>query len=87
MKEFNEFITKRFGIGENISEVTSADTTEQDNKPITLAEKTEDNKPDILYEDTDKREENVKHFRMRDGSFMACAYDRPVHRRTQKQES
>ncbi len=33
----------------------------------------------ILAEDTDKREENVKHFRMSDGTMQAAQYAEPVH--------
>lgn len=33
----------------------------------------------ILSEDLTKREENVKHFRMSDGSLVAAQYDSPVH--------
>ncbi len=33
----------------------------------------------ILSEDLTKREENVKHFRMSDGSFVAAQYDSPIH--------
>ncbi len=34
---------------------------------------------EILFEDTSLREENVKHFRMKDGSYRAVIYDTPVH--------
>ena len=34
---------------------------------------------EVLFEDTSKRSERVKHFRMKDGSFMAAIYDKPVH--------
>lgn len=33
----------------------------------------------ILSEDTEKREENVKHFRMSDGTMQAAQYAEPVH--------
>ena len=33
----------------------------------------------ILSEDTDKREENVKHFRISDGTMQAAQYAEPVH--------
>ena len=35
--------------------------------------------PAVLGEMTELREENVKHFRMEDGTFTAVAYDQPVH--------
>lgn len=34
---------------------------------------------EILFEDTSLREENVKHFRMKDGSYRVVVYDTPVH--------
>ena len=34
---------------------------------------------EILFEETSLREENVKHFRMSDGTFVAVVYDTPVH--------
>ena len=34
---------------------------------------------EILFEDTSLREENIKHFRMKDGSYRAVVYDTPVH--------
>ena len=33
----------------------------------------------VIAEETSKREENVKHFRMSDGSYRAAQYDIPVH--------
>ncbi len=37
------------------------------------------NPEDILYEVEEYREEAQKHFRMKDGSFVAVQYDQPVH--------
>ena len=34
---------------------------------------------DCVYEILGRREENVKHFRLGDGSFVAVQYDAPVH--------
>ena len=34
---------------------------------------------EFLSEDTEKREENVKHFRMSDGTMQAAQYAEPVH--------
>ena len=34
---------------------------------------------EILFEEVALREENVKHFRMSDGSYRAVVYDTPVH--------
>lgn len=34
---------------------------------------------EILFEDISLREENVKHFRLKDGSYRAVVYDTPVH--------
>lgn len=35
--------------------------------------------PEIISEITEKREENVKHFLLSDGSFMVAKYNNPVH--------
>ena len=35
--------------------------------------------PKVLYEDKTKREANVKHFRMSDGSYRAEIYNEPIH--------
>lgn len=40
---------------------------------------TTESKAEIIAEETSKREENVKHFRMSDGSYKAAQYDVPVH--------
>ena len=43
----------------------------------------EENKPSaskVLYEDTSKRTKNTKHFRLKNGNFMAVMYDHPVHK-------
>lgn len=37
---------------------------------------------EILAEDVSLREENVKHFRMTDGSYTAVQYSSPVHYQT-----
>ena len=34
----------------------------------------------VLYEDITKRGKNTKHFRLRNGNFMAVLYDHPVHK-------
>ncbi len=34
---------------------------------------------DILFEDSSKRSENTKHFRLKNGHYMAAVYDKPVH--------
>ena len=34
---------------------------------------------EIIYEATELREENVKHFRLSDGSYLAAQYNSPVH--------
>ncbi|MBE6717364.1 MAG: hypothetical protein E7573_10650 [Ruminococcaceae bacterium] len=36
-------------------------------------------KPYVLCEDTSKRQENVKHFKMSDGTYQAAVYGYPVH--------
>ena len=35
----------------------------------------------ILFEETSLREENVKHFRLDNGSYIAVQYDTPIHYR------
>ena len=35
--------------------------------------------PEIISEITEKREENIKHFMLSDGSFMVAQYNNPVH--------
>lgn len=36
-------------------------------------------KSEILFEDTSKRSENAKHFRLKNGHYMATVYDKPIH--------
>ena len=42
-------------------------------------EESEAEPAEFLAEDTDKREANVKHFRMSDGTMQAAQYAEPVH--------
>ena len=44
-----------------------------------ILSKGEKAKPTILYEDKNRREANVKHFKMSDGSYQAQIYNQPVH--------
>ena len=46
---------------------------------IVLEEETSGEAPHILHEVNSMREENVKHFRLSNGTFMAAVYDEPVH--------
>lgn len=46
-----------------------------------LIEEFGDTSLNIVAEDIDKRSENVKHYRMSDGSYRAAIYDEPVHYR------
>ena len=46
--------------------------------------KNEDKETEILYEDVSRRKENTKHFRMKNGNFMAVVYDEPVHKLNEK---
>ena len=39
---------------------------------------------EVLYEDVSRRKENTKHFRMKNGNFMAVVYDEPVHKLNEK---
>jgi RHS repeat-associated protein len=46
---------------------------------ILMENSSNDTSSEILFEDTTKRSENVKHFRMKNGHYMAAVYDKPVH--------
>ncbi len=46
---------------------------------LALTEKTP-SKSKVLYEDTTRRGKNTKHFRLKNGNFMAVLYDHPVHK-------
>lgn len=50
-----------------------------DDLQLSLAEDNQEFNTEVLYEDTSKRSENVKHFRMKNGSYMAAVYEKPVH--------
>lgn len=52
---------------------------EIDEQSLSLIEDSPEASSEILYEDTSKRSENVKHFRMKNGTYMAAVYDKPVH--------
>lgn len=52
---------------------------ESDEQEVALMESKNEVSSDILFEDSSKRSENVKHFRMRNGQYMAAVYDKPVH--------
>ena len=56
-------------------------TIENDEQELTLMEESStEASSDILFEDTSKRSENTKHFRMKNGSYMAAIYNKPVHK-------
>ena len=46
---------------------------------LTLETKAGENVPRILFEDERRREANVKHYRLSDGTYLAAVYDEPVH--------
>lgn len=92
--EFGENMLRDFlpAEGENIPKaedggfgsVFGAEETEDvlfDGEEEIILEDTPAKKGKILFEDVSKRGENVKHFRMKDGSFMAAVYPKPVHYR------
>ena len=66
----------------NITEIAEAEETlgkeKELREEVTLSEKREE-KAEVLFEDKTMREENVKHFRMSDGSYRAEIYNEPVH--------
>lgn len=57
---------------DSISEAPPAVETE-------IEEKAETQETQVLSEDTSRREENVKHFRLSDGTIQAAQYGMPVH--------
>lgn len=59
-------------IGAQQEEALTDETPEENTK-------SEAEPAEFLSEDTDKREENVKHFRMSDGTMQAAQYAEPVH--------
>ena len=54
-----------------IKDVEAEELTLEEKKPSTSK---------VLYEDTSKRGENIKHFRLQNGNFMAVMYDHPIHK-------
>ena len=42
--------------------------------------------PDAMFELTDRREQNVKHFRLSDGSIVAAQYASPIHEQDESGE-
>ena len=59
-------------IGAQQEEVLTDETPEENTE-------SEAEPAEFLSEDTEKREENVKHFRMSDGTMQAAQYAEPVH--------
>ena len=59
------------------AEGLDSDTTVSDNS-VSVNEENNTYSPEI-YEVTELREENVKHFRLADGSYVAAQYNYPVH--------
>ena len=58
---------------------SEGDNTEKFWKEVTEKSKTLD-----MFEIETMREENVKHYRLSDGSYRAISYDRPIHVKDQK---
>ena len=54
-----------------ISDVEADELMLEEKKPSTS---------EVLYEDTSRRGKNTKHFRLRNGNFMAVTYDHPIHK-------
>ena len=54
-----------------INDVEVEELTLEEKKPSTS---------EVLYEDTSKRGVDTKHFRLRNGNFMAVMYDHPIHK-------
>ena len=62
-----------------VNTTTVHDSDALDELQLSLAEDKQAFNTEVLYEDTSKRSENVKHFRMKNGSYMAAVYEKPVH--------
>ena len=58
-------------------------TAKQDNEGVS---ETVEEPPQIISEDISQRENDVKHFLMSDGSYMAVQYSSPVHFKNQENE-
>ena len=65
-----------FATGENEETRTLEELLLADAGSLAVAE---ESTVDILFEEVALREENIKHFRMTDGSYKAVIYDTPVH--------
>ncbi len=50
-----------------------------ENEDANITEVEENSEPEIVSEITEKREENLKHFMLSDGSFMVAQYNIPIH--------
>ena len=50
-----------------------------ENEDANITEVEENSEPEIISEITEKREENLKHFMLSDGSFMVAQYNTPIH--------
>ena len=50
-----------------------------ESEDINITEIEENSEPEIISEITGKREENIKHFKLSDGSFVVAQYNNPVH--------
>ncbi len=50
-----------------------------ESEDINITEIEENSEPEIISEITEKREENIKHFKLSDGSFVVAQYNSPVH--------
>ena len=60
------------------------DTTAQAEQAEQITE--ESPAPDAMFELTDRREQNVKHFRLSDGSIVAAQYASPIHEQDENGE-
>jgi RHS repeat-associated protein len=73
-------ISEQLSVTEEIKETTyeNISVSEKMAEAI-LAEKESKEEPTILFEDLSKREENVKHFKMSNGTYQAQIFNEPIH--------
>lgn len=64
---------------QTFAEGNNADVSSETAETVDAYASEEGGEPVILAEETEKREENVKHFRMSDGTIQAAQYADPVH--------
>lgn len=67
----------------DLNQITSKNDVVSNNERF-LSEVAEKSKTSDIFEVESMREENVKHFRLEDGTYRAITYDRPIHIKDEK---